>query len=303
MNLSLKKEKEEQLKLVVRLPNWIGDALMAFPMLLALQKKGIDFVCVGHPWAKELFSETNFKVITSPQIKSSKWCYNFYKKNNFNYGLLCTRTLSTVVPMRLAGLKTVGYHLFSNVRLNYNDSLHTVENYFDLANYFIKDEFKLNDLTDKVPISKKNEEIAKKIIQEKINSKYIVVCPYATNLHKGKNKEWPYWQKFCRKYNKYKIVSLVSQSDLKRCKLEYPEIIVMSCALPVTAYMMNNAEFVLANDSGAMHIASFFGANIIGLFGATEIQKTRPWYGNYLVGEKGEFVEINQLTSEINNLI
>ena len=34
-------------KLVVRLPNWIGDTLMTYPMLLALQNRGVDFICVG----------------------------------------------------------------------------------------------------------------------------------------------------------------------------------------------------------------------------------------------------------------
>ena len=49
-------EDKEEINLAVRLPNWIGDALMTFPMLKALEKAGIDFTCIGHPWVQDLFS-------------------------------------------------------------------------------------------------------------------------------------------------------------------------------------------------------------------------------------------------------
>ena len=62
---------------------------------------------------------------------------------------------------------------------------------------------------------------------------------------------------------------------------------------------MREAKFVLANDSGAMHLASFFGANVIGLFGATEINKTRPWYGGYKVGDGNKFISVSQLLEEL----
>ena len=63
---------------------------------------------------------------------------------------------------------------------------------------------------------------------------------------------------------------------------------------------MKHAKYVLANDSGAMHIAAFFGANVVGLFGATEINKTRPWYGKYLIGKKNSFIPIDELMNEIH---
>ena len=50
-------------KLLVRLPNWIGDALMAYPMLLALEEFKFNVVCVGHPWAEVLFEAIGFEHI------------------------------------------------------------------------------------------------------------------------------------------------------------------------------------------------------------------------------------------------
>jgi len=59
---------------------------------------------------------------------------------------------------------------------------------------------------------------------------------------------------------------------------------------------------VLANDSGAMHLASFFGANVLGLFGVTNIEKTRPWYGDYLIGATGNFPGVGDVIAEIDKL-
>jgi len=262
---------------------------------MSLQKSGVDFSCLGHSWTKDLFSGTDFKIVAGPEIKNPRWCFNFYKENNFRQGMLCTNTFPTVVPMRLAGLKPVGYHMLSSNRLNYDNSLHTVENYFELGRFFTKNKLKVEEISETIPISEHNIEIGKKLVSEKIGAEYIVICPYATNLHKGKNKEWPYWQEFCKKFNKYNVVALVSNSDIERCKNEFPDINILSCGLAATAYIMQNAKFVLANDSGPMHIASFFGAKVIGLFGVTEIKKTRPWHGEYLIGEDDGFISADKL--------
>ena len=139
-----------------------------------------------------------------------------------------------------------------------------------------------------------------RVIQE-IGSKYIVVCPYASNLHKGENKEWPYWSSFCEKFDQYKILALVSPADEQRCKKEFPNIMVMSSNLSVTGAIMKNAEYVIANDSGAMHLASFYGARIIGLFGVTEIHKTKPWYGRYLIGENQQFLSQEELIKALKD--
>lgn len=290
---------KQKVKLVIRLPNWIGDTLMTYPLLLALQKSNIDFICIGHPWAKNLFSGTDLRIITSSKIKNPFWCYQIYNKYNFEYGLLCTNSLSTILPMSFNGIKTIGFHSLSKIKIPYNKNPHTVENYFDLSKYF-NNEFTLEDCSNKIPISQENIDIGQKIIDQEIKEKeYIVICPYATNLHKGKNKEWPYWKQFCSEFKKYKIVALVSPNDYQRCLDDFPNIIVISTNLAVSAYIMKQAKYVLANDSGAMHLASFFGANVIGLFGATEINKTRPWYGKYLIGEDNNFIRCYDLISYI----
>ena len=75
----------------------------------------------------------------------------------------------------------------------------------------------------------------------------------------------------------------------------------MSSNLSVTGAIMKNAEYVIANDSGAMHLASFYGARIIGLFGVTEIHKTKPWHGRYLIGENKQFLSQEELIKALKD--
>jgi heptosyltransferase-2 len=293
-------EDREEINLAVRLPNWIGDALMTFPMLKALEKAGIDFTCIGHPWAQDLFSGEKFKIIVSSDVKKVKWAHRTYRAHKFNYGIACPNTFSATLPMRLSGLKTIGYHWLSGLRPKYGNTLHTVENYFELGCPFLDEISDASNIEDRITVHPDSAAESIRIIN-KIGTPYIVVCPYASNLHKGENKEWPYWESFCHKFDKYKIVALVSPADEQRCKNEFPKIMVMSSNLSVTGAIMKNAEYVIANDSGAMHLASFYGARIIGLFGVTEIHKTKPWYGSYLIGQNQEFLSQEELIEALKD--
>ena len=91
------------------------------------------------------------------------------------------------------------------------------------------------------------------------NKVYIVICPYATNLVNNKKKEWQHWINFSYIFKKCQIIALVSKKDYKKCIIDFPNIKVFTEKLGTAAYIMKKAKYVVANDSGAMHLASFFG--------------------------------------------
>ena len=168
-------------------------------MLKALEKAGIDFTCIGHPWAQDLFSGEKFKIIVSSDVKKVKWAHRTYRAHKFNYGIACPNTFSATLPMRLSGLKTIGYHWLSGLRPKYGNALHTVENYFELGCPFLDEISDASTIEDKITVHPDSTDESIRIINQ-IGRPYIVVCPYASNLHKGENKEWPYWESFCHKF-------------------------------------------------------------------------------------------------------
>ena len=49
-----------------------------------------------------------------------------------------------------------------------------------------------------------------------------------------------------------------------------------------------------------MRLEIVFSANVIGIFGPTDIVKTRPWYGKYLIGKDNYFPNINEVINLLN---
>jgi len=293
---SIEKEIKKK-KLVIRLPNHLGDTLMTYPMLLALEKSDIDFICIGKPWVKDLFSGKKFNIIATDNIKYCQ-LYKILIKIKSKYCLLCTNYLSTIIPCLFTGSYLIGNNYLCSSYIKYNNNLHQVENYWRLGEKFIDKKIDLKNIDEKIPFS--NESILKaNPILSIINNDFIVICPYANNLHKKQNKEWPHWKKFCQTFKKYKIILLVAKDDFIRAKKNYKDCLLFSENLVTTAYIMTKAKYVLTNDSGAMHLASFFGANVIGIFGPTDIVKTRPWYGKYLIGKDNDFIKCNELINYI----
>ncbi len=282
-------------KLAVRLPNWIGDALMAYPLLAALSRSGVEFTCFGIDWVSSIFSGTDFDLVADSRVQDKLWLMRQYREGGYTHAILCPSSLSGILPAMLAKLKTSGYNRLCAERFIPKKGAHRVENYFELGQSFIGSNLKLQDCNQFIPVHHKNDAAANEIIKNGIGSDYTVVCPYATNLHKGKNKEWPHWKAFLQTFEKANLVALVAPEDEVRCRQDFPSTKVLSVNLGVTAAIMQKANCVLTNDSGAMHLASFFGAKVVGLFGVTDIYETRPWFGNYLVEENGNWVALDVL--------
>jgi ADP-heptose:LPS heptosyltransferase len=189
--------------------------------------------------------------------------------------------------MKLANIEITGYsnglkkYMLTN-SIEFNNNCHTVENYWNLAKIFVKDDVNLTKSF--IPFHENHIKEGQFIVDNLFD--FIVICPYATNKHKCNSKEWGNWVDLISKTKNVEIICLVEKSDYDRCIKEF-HVKVFTLSLGATAYVMTKAKCVLTNDSGAMHLASFFGANIVGILGITEEHLTRPWYGKYVTGEQG----------------
>ena len=85
--------------LLIRLPNWLGDTLMVYPTLNALKKTNIPFICIGHPWAIDLFSGTDIKIVSYSNIRNPIWIY-----------YICTKYITTSTYISISFyVSTSGY--------------------------------------------------------------------------------------------------------------------------------------------------------------------------------------------------
>ena len=132
------KRQESPKKVAIRLPNWIGDALMVYPLLHALSEAGVDFTCFGKEWVSQIFSGTEFPCVADSRVENKLWLKNQYQNGGFTHAILCPTSFSGLLPATLAKLKTTGYHFFCSDRIAFKAGAHRVENYFDLGKSFLE---------------------------------------------------------------------------------------------------------------------------------------------------------------------
>ncbi len=63
-----------------------------------------------------------------------------------------------------------------------------------------------------------------------------------------------------------------------RAEMKHPSLSVVSKTdLRELAFVLTKARFAVTHDSGAMHLASYFGVPVVALFGPTDPYFSRPW--------------------------
>jgi len=107
---------------------------------------------------------------------------------------------------------------------------------------------------------------------------YIAVCPGATF---GPAKQWPYFSRLIELLNGERIVLLGRVGDssgIETAARGNGGIVDLTgrTSLPQAAAIIAAARAVVANDSGLMHLAGFLGTPVVGIFGSTSPDWTRP---------------------------
>ncbi len=94
-------------RVVVRLPNWVGDVCMALPALAALQAQGLDLHCFGKAWAGDLLAGLPYRVHRLP--KGLFAAAAALRAVGAQRALCLTNSFGSALQLRLAGLRAVGY--------------------------------------------------------------------------------------------------------------------------------------------------------------------------------------------------
>jgi heptosyltransferase-2 len=69
------------------------------------------------------------------------------------------------------------------------------------------------------------------------------------------------------------------------------------------AAIMATAQRVVANDSGPMHLAAAVGAPVLGVFGVSDPQRTRPWSDRIqVIGSERGFPSVQAVWAAVETL-
>jgi len=299
-------------KIIVRVPNWIGDAIMCAPAIKELKDRLPDssLTVLGREWVLSVF-EANDSVDELMQIHDKK---NFLslikeglklKKFNFDIFIAFTNSISSVIPFFFANIPTrVGYSTdFRGLMLTHSYNVpknkkktHEIYYYLNLiANYLnapdINSENKSLILTPSEKGIKERDKLLKNLLFTK--KKFIIVInPFASY---GGAKKW-HIERFAELSKK--LLKTIPDSALLivGAKKDFDEGKNLSRIIGENAFnitgqttlsgliaVINRADLFITNDSGPMHIGAALERPMIAIFGSTNPVTTGPLSKNATV--------------------
>jgi len=165
--------------------------------------------------------------------------------------------------------------------------------------YKVRNLFNLSSGEKTIAISEQSKHKVQKLLEDNgiyLSDKIVLVAPGARSTTKmwEKDKFAGLINYICTKFS-FKVVLVGDKDDLA-----VSEYIAANCQKPPVnltakttlvelAFLLTKAEFLVTNDSAALHLASYMGTPVVAFFGPTDEQKYGPWSAGSIAVKKSIF--------------
>ncbi|MGQ0655781.1 MAG: lipopolysaccharide heptosyltransferase II [Betaproteobacteria bacterium] len=274
------------MRILVVAPNWIGDALMAQPLLRRLRRKTpaprIDVVAPA--WVAPLvrrMPEVD-EVIEVPVRHGAfdlgaRWRLGReLRRRGYDQAIVLPNTWKSALPAFLAGipLRTgyTGEARYGLLNLRYKKSEAPMREHYaalaDAPGRFRKDIPHTRLLSDEAQVKSTLRRFG-------IGGGYAVFCPGAEY---GPAKRWPYFAQLAGKLP-MPVVIVGSKQDLAAAAGIEGKNLAGRTTLDEAIDVIAGSRVVVSNDSGLMHVAAALGRPLVALFGSSSPSHTPPQPG------------------------
>ena len=292
--------------IIIRMPNWLGDIVMATPFIAAVKKSfplaKLTVMCqhigaqllLHDPHIDELFAFKRSKPFFSRRHDLESITEHL-KIGHYDLGFLLSNSLSSAWWFFQGGVKRrIGFknglrNIFLTDKMtkpSKQEPIHQVDEYLLLLKALGITPQKISPklfLTDQ----EKNEALG---LFKRLNiddSQLVIgVCPGAAY---GSAKCWPK-EYFCELLSKYadqksrlRFLFLGDRTQevmIEEIVAKFPELSINLAGKTTIRELMSvisRLDLLLTNDSGPMHIAQALGVKLLALFGSTSPQRTGPY--------------------------
>ena len=285
------------MRTVIRLPNWVGDTILALPAIEALAA-GADVVLAGRPLPLLLTRHVMPgapRLALGPGGAGPRWARDVaaLRRARADRGVLLTPSLSSALWLWAGGVgERIGWAeqgrrplLTRAVERGPHGSRHLTDEFGDLARAAGA------TVTSSLPVLPESPEdaaAAKAFLDRTVwgsgPKPFVALAPGAVY---GWAKQWPLgaYAALARRLAQQGLGGIVVGSGAERSAARQ---IVTAVASPqwasatgagsirLTVELLRRAAAVVANDSGAMHVATAVGAPLVALFGPTHPGWTGP---------------------------
>jgi heptosyltransferase-2 len=274
-------------RILVVAPNWIGDALMAQPLLARLRAKRPDLKVdmLAPEWVAPVarrMPEVD-EVIAAPfrhgalnlrrrwqlgrRLRERRYRQAIVLPNSWKAALV---PFFADIPLRSGYVGEARYGLLNLLYRRGDRAMR--EHYARLA------EAPGNEPAPPLPQPRLRVDAAQAAASRArfgLERAYVVLCPGAEY---GPAKRWPYFAELAARLEQ-PVVLLGSQNDVPSAEGIAGRNLVGRTTLDEAIDIIAGAALVVSNDSGLMHVAAALGRPLIALFGSSSPEKTPPQAG------------------------
>jgi heptosyltransferase-2 len=271
-------------RLLVVAPNWIGDALMAQPLLARLHEKlaGLRIEVLAPPWVAPVARRMPevAEVIEAPlrhgplQLRSRWRLGRGLRQRRYDQAIVLPNTWKSALVPFFADIPLrsgyVGESRYGLLNLLYKNSAAAMRlHYARLA------EPPGTEPAEPLPrprLRVDSHEI--ELVKQRfgIVGRYAVLCPGAEY---GPAKRWPYFAELAASMS-VPVVVLGSPADLEPARGIQGANLVGKTSLDEAISLIAGAQAVVSNDSGLMHVAAALGRPQVALYGSSSPEHTPP---------------------------
>jgi len=271
--------------LLIRLCNWVGEAVLTLPTLQLLAEQGYELHLVGKRWAVSLFEGHGWPVHVRPgkrkeaiaqlkalRIQLEQQSPGFRARPNM---LLFTNSISSAMEARLAGLKPIGYKREGRGFLLAHGvpdqrGPHAADEYWRIATHFLGLS-RTRPSALGLTLSRAHEEEARQLMAtHEIEPGFVMLCPFSGADDGTGAKVWPGFPALAEALAAQgrQLIICPGPGEGERARAGFPQAKVLtSVGLGAYAALARQAIGVVANDTGPGHLAAAAGVRVISVLG------------------------------------
>jgi heptosyltransferase-2 len=271
-------------RLLVVAPNWIGDALMAQPLLARLRAKepDLEIDVLAPEWVAPVvrrMAQVREVIVTpfrhGPLQLGKRWQLGRrLKANGYRHAIVLPNSWKSALAPFFAGIPLrsgyLGEARYGLLNLVYRQAEGTmVEHYARLAD---APGFAPDEELAAPQLCFDATEVAATQAKFGLAGAYAVLCPGAEY---GPAKRWPYFADLAARLE-LPTVLLGSRNDAAAAAGVPGKNLVGETTLDEAIDLIAGAAKVVSNDSGLMHVAAALGRPLVALFGSSSPERTPP---------------------------
>jgi heptosyltransferase-2 len=271
-------------RILVVAPNWIGDALMAQPLLSRLHEKipDLEIDVLAPQWVAPVARRMPevHEVIAAPfrhgglQLRERWRAGRALRGRGYQQAIVLPNTWKSALPPFFADIPLrsgyVGESRYGLLNLTYRKSGDPMRLHYARLSEPPGAQVRQPLPEPRLAASREQVETTRRTFH--LEDRYAVLCPGAEY---GPAKRWPYFRELGERLPLQAVI-LGSGNDAEAARGIPGRNLVGETTLEQAIDLIAGADFVVSNDSGLMHVAAALGRPQVALFGSSSPEHTPP---------------------------